>query len=560
MNYSVYKQQQLNDQEKRESEGENTKKYMKLLDVVHKISTSTMTTKVDFVIHFPVEIRNILFENFTFRERILCTSVSKQWRFAILTYPKMWYTLTNDGSNYKLYHVMTIFQPFIQNFSIREIDYSLKVLTYERMHTAIMDLNQVMDLLEALKCSQIEKATFSYSCYSNSWFSRFQAISSTTLTSLTFVWDIYPEHTLFPTFVIKIFPNLSHFSLVLKDMGYCFRTLESLIPQIHRLLFGIDNYTAMVNDIDGNNNTFLLSPYHHSSSIYSHHQHQNLTTLHIDLSKADFILPFPEGVLKALPNLHCIKFTTHSCIGETLVKTIYESLHKYCPKIQTVSYNYVSKPLVLWTSNNNLGYEEVNFTKASYPRKMENVQYCIQFIETFFSSTKTYDSCPTSLITLELSSIYWTTDAIQHLLSSTTIYHSSLRNLQLAGGGVPQEYFAVLAKIKFLCLREITFEGPSSLTTATIDPNVIRTYTDNMMSFFVNTLPSMQYVTLKNLYIHADVLNLLVGPHKNMTPEKTLVFNYCYGVNPLDCHLPKHKFYYNDNQDHSWNLSIKTMY
>ena len=191
---------------------------------------------------------------------------------------------------------------------------------------------------------------------------------------------------------------------------------------------------------------------------------------------------------------------------------------------------------------------------------MENVQYCTQSIETFFSSAKTYYCRTTSLKALQLSSIYRTTNAAQHLVSAITVYHSSLQSLQLTGGGVPQEYFAILAKIKFLSLREITFEA-SAAAAATISPDIMKSYTENMTTFFINTLSSLQYAILKNLYIHADVLNFLFSQHENMvTAEKTLVFSYCYGVNPLDCYLPKHKIHYHDNQDHSWTLSVKMAY
>ena len=244
------------------------------------------------------------------------------------------------------------------------------------MHTGIVDLNQVMNLLEVLNCNQIVKglflyqiletraylyhnillknifffchigiiyiiiAIFSYFCYDNGWFRKFQAIRSTTLTYLTVVWDVYPERNVFPTSMIKQFPNLSYFSLVLKDMGYCFRTAESLIPQLQRLLFDISHYTGMVYD---DSNTFLSSSYHFPLSIYPH-QHQNLTTLHIDLSTADFIIPFPGSILTVLPNLRYIKFTTHDCTGNASVIRTYESLYKYCTKIQTLSYNYISNP------------------------------------------------------------------------------------------------------------------------------------------------------------------------------------------------------------------------
>ena len=163
MDYSVYKEQQQDHQQKEQQKEEgSTKKNKNLLVLREMSSTTTITAKMDFVHYFPVEIQNIVFSNLTFRERILCTSISKGWRLAILTYPRMWYSLTNDGYRYKLYHVMAIFRPFIRNYSIRGIDFTLKALTYERMHTAIVDLNKVVNLLEVLNCSQIEKGLFLY--------------------------------------------------------------------------------------------------------------------------------------------------------------------------------------------------------------------------------------------------------------------------------------------------------------------------------------------------------------------------------------------------------------
>ena len=344
---------------------------------------------------------------------------------------------------------------------------------------------------------------------------------------------------------------------MLKDTGYCFRTAESLIPQLQRLLFGINHYTGMVDDNNNNNNNAFIPSYHHSSPSIYPHQHENLTTLHIDLSTADFILPFPESILTVLPKLRYIKFTMHDCTGRASVIRTYESLYKYCTKIHTLSYNYTPNPWSLWSSDDEVEQEEINLTKAPFSRIMENVHYCTQSIDAFFSSAKTCYCRSTLLKNLQLSSIYWTTDAAQYLVSAITVYHSSLQSLQLTGGGVPQEYFAILAKIKFLSLREITFEAAASVA-ATISPDIMKNYTKDMSTFFINTLPSLQHATLKNLYIHADVLKFLFGQHENMvTAEKTLVFNYCYGVNPLDCYLPKHKFYYHDNREHSWTLSVK---
>ena len=71
MDYSVYKQQQQDHQQKEQEKKEGSTKKNKKLFVLREISsTTTMTTKVDTVLYFSVEIRSIIFSNLTFRERI----------------------------------------------------------------------------------------------------------------------------------------------------------------------------------------------------------------------------------------------------------------------------------------------------------------------------------------------------------------------------------------------------------------------------------------------------------------------------------------------------------
>ncbi|KAI9274375.1 hypothetical protein BDA99DRAFT_590912 [Phascolomyces articulosus] len=481
------------------------------------VSTSTnMVASMDFILGLPAEIQGIIFSDLTLRERIRCTSVCKGWRSVILGDSRMWHTLTNEGYRYELYPVLTTFESFIHGNSIRAVDFTLKNHRFDTIQAITNDINRVFELFETWNCNCIERARFAFSCYDKRWFKKFQILARDSLTHLSLLWDVYPEidDNAFPSFVIRQFPNLSHFIVTMEEMSCWYRPSYFIKQQLHRLLMGNESIEEYAN----NNNNSLLPLILQRSKIEC--QHKSLTSICINICEADFALPFPEYLLKLLPTLKHIKFCTNGCTSTASVKQFHETLVKYCHYIETLSFICKYPVDYLIVSSNDTENETIDYRFIS---KIDSLFHHDHF--TVLSSNQHHPSLKIFRLCGN-----WATNAMQHLLCVIPCYHHSLEILELTCG-LLQECLAVLAKFEFPRLQKFMFEPSNnfqqSSSTSTHHGCNNNNYAKTMNAFFKQT-KCIKYIFLKNVRITDDIIKFLCYEH-NRTLE-TLILRSCHGM------------------------------
>ncbi|KAI9497889.1 hypothetical protein BDB00DRAFT_925573 [Zychaea mexicana] len=454
------------------------------------------STPLDYMLCLSMEVQRVVLSFLTLKERIQCSVVSKKWRSVVLADPNMWHTLSNGSCNYKLHRVLTTYQALIPTSStIRVVDLSLDPnCTYNGMLAATEDLKNTMDLLTVWDCRCIKEGRLQSDFKQElvmQWFEKFQAVTCSSLNRLTLLWDAFPEDTIYPipAFVINQFPNLSHFSLKMRNGGdWLIRPSISLSHQMRRLLFG-ELEAAGAND----------------SSILKQHQHMNLSSICLDVSNQDIALPFPEYILQVLPNLQSINF--RSCgWGGALARKFYRYLISYCTAIQTLRYSC--------TFENDEGYTlfsesiEHTHTKHFATAELSNL------LSATNSTLKCFQLCGAG-----------TKDTMHYLLCVIPAYHNTLEVIDLTH--LRQEHLEVLSTAGFPRLQR--FIGSFYQREQQQQPpvSVSINFTTQLIAFFARA-PRLHYIQLENLRINHKLLEFLCSDR--LTLLQVLVFESCYGV------------------------------